>query len=486
MTSHLSIVGFQLGLTNCSAAVFHKDKFCHIPISPNQLVLPAMVFMENINRVLVGSEARRKKLEKPKYTYYELFRLLGEKYSHSTMEKLTQYFPFSINGSNEMTPKNFLEKILGKLKEVTQDYLENEIKNVRLAVPNFFGLKQNQIIQEVCSDLQLEVDSIISQPICAIYYYLLQNPKKGLVPVIDWGGQSIEISIFELFEDEIHFLGSTGELFMGEYGFIENGYEKAIQKLKSEKKVTLEHRPISQQRLLDALEAAKCQLSKISQAQIHLPFLTQGMEGSPIDFDWLWQQSQFEKGIVPLVDQALDRLDQVLKELDLPRSQIQDAVFMGGHMHIPYIVNRFKVYLGIPIQSEFDSSEIALRGLVCEEFFKMPVKRRFLPFSIGFEDYFGNFVRVFPKFSKFPCTKSLRVMTFLDNQQQIQLPFYRGEIRKAKENSHLGNFIFSNLPGKMKGEVVIDMTFDLDARGRFRVHGREPQSGHVSKSQFQI
>ncbi|MEM9921271.1 MAG: molecular chaperone DnaK [Bacteroidota bacterium] len=485
------IIGIDLGTTNSCVAVMEGNEPVVIPNDEGRRTTPSVVaFMDNGERK-IGDPAKRQAITNPTRTIYSIKRFMGARYSEN--EKETTKVPYKVvKGDNDTarveiegrkyTPQEISAMVLQKMKKTAEDFLGSEVTEAVITVPAYFNDSQRQATKEAGEVAGLKVQRIINEPTAAALAYGLDKRDKDMtIAVYDLGGGTFDISILELGDGVFEVKSTNGDTHLGGDDFDQVIINWLATEFKNSENIDLRKDPMALQRLKDAAEKAKIELSASQETEINLPYIT-AVDGVPKHLVMKLSRSKFEQLADDLVARTLKPCELALKDAGLSKSEISEVILVGGSTRIPRIQAAVEEFFGKKPNKGVNPDEVvavgaAIQGGVLSGDVQDVLLLDVTPLSLGIETMGGIYDVVIESNTTIPAKKSKVYSTAADNQPSVEIHILQGERPMARDNRTVGRFILSDIPPAPRGMPQIEVSFDMDANGILSVSAKDKGTG---------
>lgn len=485
------IIGIDLGTTNSCVAVMEGGSPKVIHSREGRNVIPSVV--DPISHV-VGDVAKRQLVLKPKSTVFSVKRLMGRKFSDPSVQFDVKWLPYAIKAGRDgmavvevegrtFTPQEISAMILQKIKSDAESYLGGKVDKAVITVPAYFDDSQRQATKQAGQIAGLEVLRIINEPTAAALAYGLDKKNAHTIAVYDLGGGTFDISVLELGEGVYEVKATNGDTHLGGDDFDQKIVDYLASTFEKENGVDLKKDPQSLQRLRDAAEKAKIELSSSTEADINLPFITQGANG-PLHLTTKLTRAKFEQLVDDLIQKSIEPVKKCLADAKISAAQVDEVVLVGGMTRVPKIIEAVQKFFGKePNKSVNPDEVVAIGAAVQAGVLGGEVKDVLLldvtPLTLGLETLGAVATPLIPRNSTVPTSKSQVFSTAADNQTSVEINILQGERPMAADNKSLGRFILDGIPPAPRGVPQIEVTFDIDASGILNVTAKDKATGKV-------
>jgi molecular chaperone DnaK len=484
------IIGIDLGTTNSVVAVMEGDKPVVIVNDEGQRTTPSVVAFNKDGDRLVGIVARRQAITNPTNTIYSAKRLIGRRFNEAAEE--VKRLPYEVvpadNGDCRLrsmgkhySPPEISAMVLQKLKAQAEAYLGQPVTEAVITVPAYFNDSQRQATKDAGRIAGLEVKRIINEPTAAALAYGMDRKADEIIAVFDLGGGTFDISVLEVSENMVEVKATNGDTHLGGDDFDTILIDWLVAKFKADSGIDVSSQTMVLQRLKEAAEKAKIELSSAVSTEINLPFLTADATG-PKHLQITLTRAEFERMIEPLVDRTLGPCRQALKDAGLSPAQINEVILVGGSTRVPLVQKKVEAFFGKTANRSVNPDEVvalgaAIQGGVLGGTVTDMLLLDVTPLSLGIETLGGVFTKLIDRNTTIPATKTETFSTAADSQTAVDVYVFQGERPMARDNKLLGNFRLDGIAAAPRGMPQIEVKFDIDANGILSVSAKDKSTG---------
>lgn len=486
------VIGIDLGTTNCCVSVLESGTVQIISNKEGGRTTPSVVGFTDKDEKLVGQIAKRQAVTNPTNTLFAVKRLIGRKYDSPEVEKMRGTVPFQIveapNGDAHIkvldrvySPPEVSAIVLQRLRAAAEEFLGEKITEAIITVPAYFDDMQRQATRDAGKIAGLEVERIINEPTAAALAYGFGKQKCEKVAVYDLGGGTFDVSILEINDGVFEVLSTSGNTFLGGEDFDQRIIDWLVESFKNEHGLDLKEDRLALQRLKEAAERAKCELSSVTETSISLPFIAADATG-PKHVNAVLTRDKFEALVRDLVEASVDPCQKALWDAKLKPEDIDKVILVGGQTRSPIITRTVSEVFGKEPSAEINPDEVvamgaAIQGGVLTGEVKDIVLLDVLPLSLGLETRGGLFVKLINRNSTIPLKNTMTFTTVVDNQQSVEIHILQGEREISSANRSLGKFELVGIPPAPRGVPQIDVSFEIDTNGIVNVSAQDKMTG---------
>ncbi len=485
------VIGIDLGTTNSAMAVYEGNEAKIIANKEGKNTTPSIVAFTDKGEILVGESAKRQAVTNPEKTIYSIKRIMGLMFNEDKAKEAEKRLPYKIvdrNGACAIeisgkvyTPQEISAKILMKLKEDAESYLGESVSEAVITVPAYFNDSQRKATKEAGTIAGLNVLRIINEPTSAALAYGLDKKESEKIMVYDLGGGTFDVTVLETGDNVVEVLATGGDAFLGGDDFDNRVIDFLASEFKNETGIEIKNDVMALQRLKEAAENAKKELSSAMETEINLPFITADATG-PKHLVKKLTRAKFESLTEDLMEETISKIESVIKDAGLTKNEISEVVMVGGSTRIPKVQERVKAFINKDLNKSVNPDEVvavgaSIQGGVLKGDVKDVLLLDVTPLSLGIETLGGVMTKVIDRGTTIPAKKSQVFSTAEDNQPAVSIMVLQGERELARDNKSLGKFDLQGIAPAPRGVPQIEVTFDIDANGILTVSAQDKNTG---------
>ncbi len=498
------IIGIDLGTTNsCAAVVEANGNVKLIPYKGGDFTIPSIFAIDDKGHELIGHEAKRQWQLNPRNTIYAAKRLVGRAYNSDIVETMKGVVGYELGegerndvvvkvGKNSFATFEISSRIMNKIRDVAQDYLQQKVGRAVVTVPAYFTDRQRQAVKDAGKLIGLEVVRIINEPTAAALAYGVGKGLNQKVVIYDLGGGTFDVSIIEIRGQVFEVKSTGGDIFLGGIDFDNAMILHVLAEFKAKYGTDLSQDPVAMQRIKDLAERTKIDLSSRTEAPFHIPFVSMTPQGLPLNIEMTFTRKMLEEMTKPFIDRTIAVVDDVMTQSGLKKRDIDEVMLVGGQTRMPIIQDRLTSYFGkTPSKGVHPDEAVAIGAALYANSLESnsPLRLQLLdviPMAIGLEQADGKFHTVFPRNAAIPNAKSIEATNSFDGQTELAMRIYQGDAPMVAENELLGDFLFSGIKPGPKGTARVKVTFDVSIEGILTMSARDPETGKAMKTTVRV
>ncbi len=498
------IIGIDLGTTNsCAAVVEANGEVKLIPYKGGDFTIPSIFAIDDKGRELIGHEAKRQWQLNPKNTVYASKRLIGRNYKSDVVDTMKKVVAYDMDegGKNDVVIKvgkaklamsDIASRILNKIRDVAQDYLQQKVERAVVTVPAYFTDRQRQAVKDAGKQIGLEVVRIINAPTSASLAYGVGKNLHEKVIIYDLGGGTFDVSVIEIRDRVFEVKSTGGDIFLGGIDFDNAMIHHVIDEFKKKHGVDLSTDPVAMQRIKDLAERTKIDLSARQEAPFHIPFVSMTPQGQPLNIEMTFTRKLLEQLTSHYVDRTIKIVEDVLTQSGLGVKDIDEVMLVGGQTRMPAVQDRITKFFGKPPSKGVHPDEaVAIGAALYAHSLEGNSALRLqlldvIPMAIGLEQADGKFHVVFPRNAPIPNAKQVNATTSYDGQTELAMRIYQGDHEMVAQNELLGDFLFSGIKNGPKGHAQVEITFDVNVEGILTMSAQDRATGKAMKTTIRV
>ncbi len=498
------IIGIDLGTTNsCAAVVEANGQVKLIPYKGGDFTIPSIFAIDDKGRELIGHEAKRQWQLNPRNTVYAAKRLIGRTFKSDVVDTMKKVVAYEMDegtkndvvikvGKQKLAMAEISSRILNKIRDVAQDYLQQKVDRAVVTVPAYFTDRQRQAVKDAGKLIGLEVVRIINEPTSASLAYGVGKNLNERVIIYDLGGGTFDVSIIEIRDRVFEVKATGGDIFLGGIDFDNAMILHVIEDFKQKHGIDLSTDPVAMQRIKDLAERTKIDLSARIEAPFHIPFVSMTPQGQPLNIEMTFTRKLLEQLTSKLVDRTIEVVHRVLADAGLATKDIEEVMLVGGQTRMPVVQERLTKFFGKPPSKGVHPDEaVAIGAALYAHSLETNTSLKLqlldvIPMAIGIEKADGKFHVVFQRNAAIPNAKAITATTSFDGQTELAMRIYQGDHDDVTENELLGDFLFSGIKTGPRGAAQVQVTFDVSVEGILTMSAQDPATGRQMKTTIRV
>jgi molecular chaperone DnaK len=498
------IIGIDLGTTNsCGALVEQNGQVKLIPYQGGDFTIPSIFAIDDKGRELIGHEAKRQWQLNPRNTVYAAKRLVGRHYSSEIVDSMRRVVAYEMDegersdvvvkiAKHQFSMAEISSRILNKIRDVAQDYLQQKVERAVVTVPAYFTDRQRQAVKDAGKLIGLEVVRIINEPTAAALAYGVGKGLHERVIIYDLGGGTFDVSVIEIRDRVFEVKATGGDIFLGGLDFDNAMIQHVLEDFRLKHGVDLGKDPVAMQRIKDLAERTKIDLSSRLEAPFNIPFVSMTQQGQPLNIEMTFTRKLLEQLVQRFIDRTVVVVKDVLRESSFDISQIDEVMLVGGQTRMPAIQEQLTQFFGKPPSKGVHPDEaVAIGAALYANSLESnsPLRLQLLdviPMAIGIEQAGGHFHVIFPRNAAIPNAKSIEATNSFDGQTELAMRIYQGDHDQVSGNELLGDFLFAGVKPGSKGAARVAITFDVSIEGILTMSAQDLDTGRAMKTTVRV
>jgi len=498
------IIGIDLGTTNsCGALVEENGQVKLIPYKGGEFTIPSIFAIDDKGHELIGHEAKRQWQLNPRNTVYAAKRLVGRHYSSDIVDTMRRVVAYEMDegdrsdvivkvAKHKFSMAEISSRILNKIRDVAQDYLQQKVERAVVTVPAYFTDRQRQAVKDAGKLIGLEVVRIINEPTAAALAYGVGKGLHEKVIIYDLGGGTFDVSVIEIRDRVFEVKATGGDIFLGGIDFDNAMILHVLEDFRLKHGVDLSKDPVAMQRIKDLAERTKIDLSSRTEAPFHIPFVSMTQQGQPLNIEMSFTRKQLESLVQGFIDRTIVVVKDVLAQSGLGIADIDEVMLVGGQTRMPAIQEQLTKFFGKPPSKGVHPDEaVAIGAALYANSLESNSSLRLqlldvIPMAIGIEQADGAFHVVFPRNAAIPNAKSIRATSSFEGQTELAMRIYQGDHEQVSGNELLGDFLFAGIKPAEKGAARVEITFDVSIEGILTMSAHDLDTGKAMKTTVRV